>query len=79
MIFGLNYEDGYIVKVHMIDEKGLARWFPLRNFGERQGDARIYREEDCPKLTDSDIRMTIRSYKKENKYIRLGFKKYRKQ
>lgn len=79
MIFGLDWNDGYLVSVHILDEKGNGRWYPLRNFGDRQGDARIYREEDCPKLTEADIKMTIRSYRADVKYIRLGFKKYRKQ
>lgn len=79
MIFGLDWKDGYLVSVHILDERGFGRWYPLRNFGDRQGDARIYQEEDCPKLTETEIKMTIRAYREDVKYERLGFRKYRKQ
>ena len=62
MQFGINWNDGYEVTVLMVGEHGYLRHFTLRNFGEHQGDARIFKEADCPNLTDAQIRMLIKNY-----------------
>ena len=72
MQFGINWNDGYEVTVLMADEHGYLRYFPLRNFGEHQGDARIFKEVDCPKLTDAQIRMLIKNYDPKVKYKRIS-------
>ena len=72
MQFGINWNDGYEVTVLMVGEHGYLRHFPLRNFGERQGDARIFKEVDCPKLTDAQIRMLIKNYDPKVKYKRIS-------
>ena len=72
MQFGINWNDGYEVTVLMVGEHGYLRHFPLRNFGEHQGDARIFKEVDCPKLTDAQIRMLIKHYDPKVKYKRIS-------
>ncbi len=72
MQFGINWNDGYEVTVLMVGEHGYLRHFPLRNFGEHQGDARNFKEVDCPKLTDAQIRMLIKNYDPKVKYKRIS-------
>lgn len=71
MRFVLNYNDGYEVGVVMMNEHGTVTTQPLRNFGERQGDAKIYQEVDCPKLSEPQIRMLVKLYDPEVKYKRV--------
>jgi len=79
MWFGINWNDGYEVGVTMVSQSGVMKFHPLKNFGERQGDAKIFKESDCPKLKDSQLRMLIKNYNPKVKYERVGFLKYRKQ
>lgn len=79
MQFGLNWNDGYEVTVIMPDERGIVRHQPLRNFGFRQGDARIFKEVDCPKLTDMQIRMLVKRFDRSVKYERINGRKFVKQ
>lgn len=79
MQFGINWNDGYEVAVHMCDERGFPRWFPLRNFGDRQGDAKCFKNFDCPALTDVQIRMLARNFNRSVKYIRISGKRFIKQ
>lgn len=72
MQFGINWNDGYELTVLIVGEHGYLRHFPLRNFGEHQGDARIFKEVDCPKLTDAQIRMLIKNYDQKVKYKRIS-------
>ncbi len=72
MQFGINWNDGYEVCALMEDEWGLRRWLPLRNFGHRQGDARIFKEEDCPDLTEFQLRMLTKRYDSSVKYKRTN-------
>ena len=54
MEFAINYNNGYVVCLVAYDETWKRkRFFPLRNFGEHQGDARLFKEADCPDLTDA--------------------------
>ena len=76
MQFGINWNDGYEVTVLMVGENGYLRQYPLRNFGEHQGDARIFKEVDCPQLTDTQIRMLIRKYDPKVKYKRINGKRF---
>ena len=79
MQFGINWNDGYEVTVIMPDERGFIRHHPLRNFGHHQGDARIFKEVDCPKLSDAEIRMLIKQYDKKIKYRRINGRKFIKE
>ena len=76
MQFGINWRDGYEVCVLMTDERGMRRWYPLRNFGDRQGDARIFKEVDCPELTTPQLNMLIKHFDRRVKYIRITAKKF---
>ena len=81
MMFSVdNTPDGYVVKayIYLSNEDGL-RWMPLRNFGDRQGDAIEFRDYDCPKLNDWQLKCLIKQYDKNTKYIRLSSTKFIKQ
>lgn len=62
----------YIVEAYIIEDPNSARgyWHPLRNFGCRQGDAFAFRDWDCPKLTDGQLRLLVKNYDRERRYIR---------
>ena len=79
MQFGINWNDGYEVCVLMEDERGLRCWQPLRNFGDRQGDARIFKEVDCPALTDTQLRMLTKHFDRSVKYERINSRHFIKQ
>ena len=79
MQFCINYNDGYEVAVLMPDERGLVRWHPLRNFGDRQGDAKIFKYNDCPRLTDTQIRMLVKRFDRSVKYERINERKFVRQ
>lgn len=79
MEFGINYENGgYVVLVLLrnVDNGDFPRWYRLRNFGLRQGDARCFKEFDCPRLTDNQIKMLIKSYNKNVKWERINSRKF---
>lgn len=81
MQFGINWNDGYVVTVILPDPNfgGLTRHFPLRNFGDREGDAKAFKYIDCPDLTDTQIRMLIKNYNPAVKYKRISGRKFVKQ
>lgn len=79
MIFQISNEPhGYVVEVHYQDIDGIFRWHPLRNFGERQGDAKLFKGVDCPKLEDWQIRVLIKGYDPDIKYERISDRKFKK-
>lgn len=69
-----NTDRGYVVSCY----HDLA-WHPLRNFGDRQGDARFFKEHDCPGLEDNMIRALEKHYDPDVKYIRLTGGRFRKE
>ena len=69
-----NTPGGYVVSCYYDQH-----WHPLRNFGDRQGDARFFKEHDCPKLEDGMIRVLIKHYNPSVKYIRLNGGRFKKQ
>lgn len=79
MEFAINWNDGYEVAVLMEDERGIRRFFPLRNFGDRQGDAKIFKYVDCPKLTDTQLRMLIKRFDRSVKYERINERRFVRQ
>lgn len=76
MWFGVNWNDGYEVGVTMVNELGYFRYHPLRNFGDHQGDAKIFKEVDCPKLTDMQLKLLIKNYDPKVKYRRINDKRF---
>jgi len=73
MMFQVSENQGdYIVEAYIIEDPNSTRgyWHPLRNFGCRQGDAFAFRDWDCPKLTDSQLRLLVKNYDRERRYIR---------
>ncbi len=78
MTFGRTWDDGYIVRVLYDMGEGL-RWYSLRNFGDRQGDSIAFKEFDCPNLTDVQVRMLIKNFDKNRKYIRIDSRHFKVQ
>ena len=79
MEFGINFENGdYVVLVLLRNEEngGFPRWYRLRNFGLRQGDAKCYKNFDCPRLTYRQIKMLIKNYNKNVKWERISCTKF---
>lgn len=75
-----NTPAGYIVSALVSEPPSSYRcWKPLRNFGDRESDALIFKNEDCPKLNESLLKMTIKGYRKEHKYKRINSRKFVKQ
>ena len=79
MEFAINWNDGYEVAVIMEDERGIRRFLPLRNFGDRQGDAKSFKYVDCPKLTDTQLRMLIKRFDRSGKYERINERRFDRQ
>lgn len=69
-----NTPDGYVVQVLIA-----GVWTSLRNFGERQSDAKEFCYKDCPKLSESNIKLLAKNYNKNVKYIRINENLFRKQ
>lgn len=71
MYFSLSYNNGYIVTCTKIWEDGTLRCRPLRKFYE-QGDAICFKQTDCPKLSDLQIKSLVRQYDPTKQYKRLN-------
>ncbi len=78
MRFVLNYNAGYEVGVEMVGELGTLTTLPLRNFGHRQGDAKVFQMEDCPKLTETELKSLIKRYDPTVKYKRINGRSFAK-
>lgn len=79
MEFGINFENGgYVVLVLLrnVENGDFPRWYRLRNFGLRKGDARCFKEFDCPRLTGNQIKMLIKSYNKNVLWERINSRKF---
>lgn len=70
MYFSLEYENGFVVTITQIWEDGCWREKPLRKFKE-QGDAMVFKLHDCPKLTDLQIKMLVKTYDKNKIFVRI--------
>lgn len=79
MTFVINYNRGYEVGVVMVGEDGYLRTYPLRNFGQRQGDAMMFRQHDCPRLSMLQIKSLINRYDPSTKYNRIDENTFRIQ
>lgn len=60
-----NTPSGYIVSVYYE-----YHWYPLRNFGDRQGDAKFFKDFDCPKLEVDMVRLLVTRFNSSVKYSR---------
>ena len=75
-----NTPDGYVVSAFVCDTPNTNReWKPLRNFGERQSDAILFKEEDCPRLNEFDLKSLINGYDRVIRYRRVNNRKFIKQ
>ena len=79
MQFVLNYNRGYEVGVVMWNEHGRFGTYPLRNFGDRQGDAKMFQMVDCPKLNEIQIRSLIKRYDPNVKYHRITGTQFKRE
>ena len=69
MRFALNWDNGYIVECEVY-EHGMYRYRPLRKFHD-QGDAMVFRDFDCPKLSENGIKALLKRYDPNKQYKRL--------
>lgn len=79
MMFQVRESNGdYIVEAYIIEDPNSMRgyWHPLRNFGSRQGDAIAFRDWDCPKLDDGQLRLLVRTYDAGRRYERVNGRKF---
>lgn len=74
--FGLEYSNGYIVTALGVKADGYRRWFPLRNFGSHQGDARLFKECDVCNLTQNEIIMLASNYNPTRHFKRINARRF---
>ena len=70
-----NNPEGYVVECYWVDGD-YGHWRPLRNFGQRQGDAIEFRGHDLPKFSLSEIERMMKNYNPSILYERIGFGHY---
>lgn len=71
-----NTPDGYIVGVYLRDGAGNGHWLPLRNFGDRQGDAIEFRDQDVPDFSVKELLMLHNTFDRTRRYKRLKKRSY---
>lgn len=76
MYFSLEYENGFVVTLTRIWEDGHLCEKPLRKFKE-QGDAMVFKLHDCPKLTDLQIKLLVKTYDNKKKFVRINERHFR--
>lgn len=74
-----NTSYGYVVQVYLRDEQGCGHWYPLRNFGDREGDAKEFLNIDLPELSDTIVRHLAKRYDKSFRYVRVSKNRYFRQ
>ena len=80
MYFVLNYNEGYEVGAVIWSEQyGRLHTVPLRNFGERQGDAKIFQLCDCPRLTMEQVKALAKRYDRNIKYQRISERQFKRE
>lgn len=67
--------EGYVVEAYWVEGE-YGTWKPLRNFGQRQGDAKDFCHLDCPQLTEQKVKVLISRYNPTTLYERRRFKQY---
>lgn len=76
MYYSLEYENGFVVTLTRIWEDGRLHEKPLRKFKE-QGDAMVFKNHDCPRLTELQIKMLVKNYDPAKKFTRIDEKHFR--
>lgn len=79
MYFVLNYNEGYEVGVVMVNDRGTVTTQPLRNFGDRQGDAKLFQLHDCPRLTMEQVKALAKRYDRNIKYQRISERQFKRE
>lgn len=75
-----NTHDGFVVSAFVCDTPSTHKqWKPLRNFGDRQNDAILFKEMDCPHLNEFNLKSLIDRYDRATKYIRVNERRFIKQ
>lgn len=75
-----NTHDGFVVSAFVCDTPNTNReWKPLRNFGDRQSDAILFKEEDCPRLNEFNLKNLINRYDKDDKWMRASGRRFVQQ
>lgn len=75
-----NTHDGFVVSAFVCDTPSTHKqWKPLRNFGDRQSDAILFKNEDCPRLNEFALKSLINGYGRAIKYRRVNNRKFIKQ
>lgn len=72
-----NTDHGYVVSAY--DPVRRDGWKPLRNFGDRQGDARGFMLYDAPFLPYEKTMLLAKNYNPKVKYIRICRDRYNRQ
>lgn len=67
-----NSNQGYIVDVYYN-----GKWHPIRNFGNRQGDARLFAYSDAESLSELQLQMMIKNYKNDIIYMRINSRTFK--
>lgn len=90
MLFQVNNTlTGYIVEAYVVGllpngksfiltENGIGRWYPLLNFGQNQGDAFLFKDSRCPKLTIQELTALANNYNPKNIYAYHGAGRFEK-
>lgn len=77
MTFGIeNTEDGFVVTFLLRQADGSEYWLPLKNFGDREGDAKAFKQYDLPKFTIAELELMVKHYNPAKKYKRIDFRRY---
>lgn len=71
--------DGIVVEGKFEETSGLYRWRPLRNFGWFEGHANEFKDIDCPKMEERQLKILADRYRPEVKYYRVNGKQFKKQ
>lgn len=68
MFFCLNYDNGYIVSIVHHSNAGITSDNLCKFLN--QGEAMLFRDINCPKLTDTQIKLFIKNYNSNTIYKR---------
>lgn len=71
--------DDIVVEGEFEETNGLRHWRPLRNFGWLEGHANEFKDIDCPKMEERQLKMLADRYRPEVKYYRVNGRTFKKQ
>ena len=71
--------NGIVVEAEFEESNGLRHWRPLRNFGWLEGHANEFKDWDCPKMDERQLKMLADHYNPEVKYYRVSSRNFKKQ